>query len=735
MNSKFYISSLILLTLVLSLSFISAEEFGYNYLTQEDTLRNLNDVNITNPSGQQVIVYNQSSNKWYNSYLNDSAHHVNASDYWITGDRGSLRNVNDILHSWLDTTSLLWSNAGHIMDTFLDMNSKNIIDVGNLEVNDNISVGGKINVTGNVIIQDRLFVGLEPSQGESIINPGDMAVGGNLILAAGTIAVLPDKYGLSAGFFNNGADDANNTQFYLNFSGELNTSESLFCDFLNNPFNDSNKRDSINVLSSSEFWTDNIYLAINTFINSSCVTVATEVFGSDVVLGLTNVVYVVSPQPVFGVTDNDLVLNGIRMFYETNESLSTFGTYTRQNTLQDKPGGTLFADAFTNTDGELEYVAATQTGLNNSGSFVRNSFGVWSTRLYNIIQKENLTFLHDMVQRWITIGITPLLHYDSNLTGASLAVEFAIETQKVVIHDDIGNGQLIGEGEFTWLARDNTDMEFLDGNGILISKEVIKEFGFSIGDSIVSLSANFDSETLEPFVQTTGGGILVDWSLSLSELCHSRECASALGGTGSPLRSMQSNFSSIDQDNLNLSFWLTTVQSSPDIFTVEVNNNVGSGDITVFTSSATFTDEFQSVILPSSMDNKSIVTVIFNFQGNNPSQDAVYVDEVLVVGNATVSTLANVTVQDGSSKYGDGTCGIGLFAEDGHQDLNITCDNINLIGDVTAISITEVTLNITDSITVQNNITLGSGAVFWSNSTCAFISSPDGSNVLEVCDI
>jgi hypothetical protein len=190
---------------------------------------------------------------------------------------------------------------------------------------------------------------------------------------------------------------------------------------------------------------------------------------------------------------------------------------------------------------------------------------------------------------------------------------------------------------------------------------------------------------------------------------------------------MQTNFSSLDQDNLNLSFWLTAVQSAPDIFTVEVNNNIGSGDVTVFTSSGVFTDEFQSVILPSSMDNKSIVSVNFNFQGNNPVADVVYVDEVLVVGNATTTTLANVTVEDGELNFGDKTCGILLSSEDGYQDLNITCDNINLIGNVTAIDVTEVSINVTTNINAQGNITaqdrffLGNGASIGYNATCAFI--------------
>lgn len=939
---------LLLFLLVFSLTFTCAFDFTektkFDFPTNE--LNDLDDVTIKTPVNSQVLLYNDSSKLWFNSYLNDSAHHVNASDYWLTGDRGPLRNVADILHNWLDPTSLLWSNAGHIMDTFLDMAANDIINVGELHmvgdiflnnnsINDlegiqfniepNISahsegfchwdddaktfvcdmaeegvkwqggqgiyivgkntdigeckvvylagsqgnfpffelasastepsssktvgittnncsgsvfcyvtikgnvdgcdtsgfgdndtlwlsdtpgefqanipppspshatfignvkivgnegaivvsiqngfevdelhdvnsssrenktnqsvliwdneslvyqvrplsfedipddtienlVVGSLNVTGNIVGQDRLFIGINPNETSLVINPGDAVVGGNFFIAAGAIVAFPNKYGVSAVFFNNGADDPNKSSFLLNFSGELNTSEQLFCDNLNDPFNESNKRDAVSTLFSNEFGTDQIFLPIDRFINSSCVQVSTRIFGNDNVPGLSSVSYVLSPQPVFGITDNDLVINGIRMFYETNESLDTFGSYTRQNTLQDKPGGNLFADAFTNTDGELEYVFGTQTGLNNSGNFFRNSLGVWSTRFYDMDQKQNLSFLHNMPQRFEDINITSLLAYNSNLTGASLAVEYSIESQKLILHDDIGNGQLLGEGDFSWVAREGTDMEFLNGNGVLISKDIIKEFGFSAGDNITSLTADFDSGVLLPFVQTTGGGIS-DWSLTASVLCHDQECASASGGSGSPLRSMQANFSSLDQDNLNLSWWMTASQASPDVFSVDVNNNVGSGDVNVFTSSSIFIDEFQSVILPASMNNKSIVTVIFNFQGNNPITDVVYVDEVLVVGNATTTTLANVTVEDAQIKLGDETCGILLSAEDGFQDLNISCDNINLIGNVTAVSVTEVDINVTNNVTIGDTIfvdnirelTTNIGITLWDN--------------------
>lgn len=49
---------------------------------------------------------------------------------------------------------------------------------------------------------------------------------------------------------------------------------------------------------------------------------------------------------------------------------------------------------------------------------------------------------------------------------------------------------------------------------------------------------------------------------------------------------------------------------------------------------------------------------------------------------------------------------------------DLVTDNILLNGD----------LNVT------NNIILNSGSKLWSNNTCTFFSSPDGSNVLQVCN-
>lgn len=408
---------------------------------------------------------------------------------------------------------------------------------------------------------------------------------------------------------------------------------------------------------------------------------------------------------------------GSRIATGTNPAYSMFGgldsaeIFSNNQTIGD--GVTTHALLVTESGNE-KVIAAWQSGKNDSGQYTRNSGGYFPD-----LGLTNVSILTNMEEMWTRFGIIPFADYFSAENKTSIAVLWAFESQKLFLHDDIGNGQFFGEGDFLWSARDGTDIDLYGGEGVHIRKEEIKEFGFVIGDNITSLNANFDSGVLSPFVRTTDavGGILTDWRVSANAQCHEEDCASALGGSGSPLRSMQANFSSLDQDNLNLSWWLTTNQGGGDLFTVDVNNNEGSGDVNIFSTSSTIIDEYQSIILPSSMEDRAIVTVIFNYVGNNPSQDVVFVDEILVVGVATTTTLANVTVFDASIQLGDKTCGIELSVEEGHQDLNITCDRINLIGDVTAVDVTEVSINVTDNVTANNFIArdnfIGNGSLLF----------------------
>ena len=69
--------------------------------------------------------------------INYSTIYVNSSDFW-----DSLDTPADILHNLLD--NLNWNDAGHTMDTDLDMNSNSILEVGDLDVENDIGLGDRI---------------------------------------------------------------------------------------------------------------------------------------------------------------------------------------------------------------------------------------------------------------------------------------------------------------------------------------------------------------------------------------------------------------------------------------------------------------------------------------------------------------------------------------------------------------------------------------------------------------
>ena len=654
--------------------------------------------------------------------FNISEQSVNESDYWNTLDRGPLRNIADIQHSWL--SGLLWSAAGHVMDTVLDMNNNNIIDINNLEVNNNISIGNYAYIGGDTFIETgRLFVGPLANTSTAAVNPGDSVFRGNMIISDSTLSVIPDKYSPSAMFFNHGADDPGSTDFYLNFSGGLNISTELFCDYLNNPFKANDTLNIVISVYSAEFSTDNIYLPINSVINSSCIIVETRIFGDGNVTELTTVAYVITPQPVFGIFDNGLVVNGIRMYYETNSSSDQFGSYTRENTVQKRPGANLFADAFTGEDGNLEYASGSQTGLNNSGGFWRNSFGVWSTRGYTSQEKTNLSILHDMFLRWEKINITPRLPYDSQTGGADLAVEHGIETQIIHIHDELSNGLLQVIGDLNVILRNNFigyNEEDLDIIGpIHVRQPIIETIGVDAGEQLTRLLATFEQGTLFPFILITEGKGSDEWNTVSDINCppNGDFCSHAgpTGGSGNTI--MQTNITTNVTQDMNLSFKINTDgMTFGGILNVTINNNEGNIESIYSLVETDVSDLSISIIIPQVYENKSLVTVEFIFSSTHPLNGDVWIDTINVTGTANESTINNITRLHSLIKLGGGEIispnelpTNGIFYNDSNSFTKILGDfTVESMGIGTE-SITR-NLNIKDTMNIQPRVSAPSNA-------------------------
>lgn len=653
--------------LVITPSLLAQGDFGYNSLYDgADLLSNVNysiNVNYSEFSG--------------NAKLFDG--------YSVSGLYAFFKSQYDNVYCLLTGCTM----AGDINMGGNSISNTNNINTITLSASDNVSVGGKVEIA------DMLFVGIKQEEQTGARNKGDAAFLGNVITNS-SFGAFPKQWGFSAAFFNNGANAPDSFILYLNFSGEFNSTSGSFCDNLNKPFLISDKQNVITTLFSSELGTRQIPLIINTFVNSSCVIVDLNIFGNDNAPDLTSISYTISPQPVFAVFDNDLVLNGIRIYYERNDSLPEFGTYTRQNTLQDKPGGTLFADAFTNTNGDIEYVFATQTGINDSGSFLRNSFGVWSTKDYSLSLKQNLTFLHNMEDRWEFINITPSLDYYSAGTGADLAVEHGIETQQLFLHDELGNGELFVEGDANFLLR-NTDTDFDIINGPLHVRQPREEtIGVDSGELVNRLLATFEQGVLSPFILITTGKGADEWGVISDINCppNGDFCSHAgpSGGIGDTI--MESNITTFNTEDMNITFNINTLDmGSGGALEITIENTTDSTTLYSLIG-VDVSDIIINEAIPIQWNNLSQVSIRAYFSSTHPIRGDVWIDSINITGTATASTLENVTRLDTWIKGGSGETTYILYNDSSKQWV-FSPNNVSFQ------SVTQIDLNVTGSIELE----------------------------------
>ncbi len=351
-----------------------------------------------------------------------------------------------------------------------------------------------------------------------------------------------------------------------------------------------------------------------------------------------------------------------------------------------------------------------QSGANNSAGGVRNSFIIFPDNDLNSTDKLNINITSNAVERWNRYGIDSFLTYDSLTNQTALGVQFGIETQKLFIHDDAGNGQVLMEGDFRVVAREGVDIDLYQGP-VHIRDLNIKEFGLAQGQNITLISENFETGDLGIFNLITSGKGVSEWGEFTGPGCppNGLFCAAAGPTGGSQPTVMQVNFSTTNLQNMTLNFTINTLDMAVGgDFEITVNNNSAGGvDETIF--SLTGSDEFDSTItaeLPTSMEDQSVVSLDVSFLSTHPIRGFVWIDIVLVNATATISTLANQTVQEGEIEFGDGSCRIdqNVIDSSGGTEMNITCNKINLIGNVTLIDVTELSLNVTNNVTANNFI-------------------------------
>ncbi len=237
----------------------------------------------------------------------------------------------------------------------------------------------------------------------------------------------------------------------------------------------------------------------------------------------------------------------------------------------------------------------------------------------------------------------------------------------------------------------------IDNGTLHIATPVTFERGFTEGDEVIKFTERFDSGI---GIFTNLQSDLGNWINVLNPVfCDEGDCARGTGA-GVGVVSMQTNISTVDVNETAVQF----VYSLVDLvgvgdFEVIVNNNVGSGDVSIFSDSTNnVLLSSQDISLPSSMDDEPIVSLTFictNAAGK-PNREC-FVDTVRLNGTAKSTTLINVSDFNGVIAFSTGD-----LAPDGFPEIGIFYDAPNqtivIRGNATFENIVEQTLNITDSL-------------------------------------
>jgi hypothetical protein len=335
---------------------------------------------------------------------------------------------------------------------------------------------------------------------------------------------------------------------------------------------------------------------------------------------------------------------------------------------------------------------AWQSGLPGSGGFHRNSYIISSD--YGITNATQLTSCPFMINKE---GIIQTIACNTTDVGAGLWIQGSAQIGHFL---SVGGGNrttngLRVEGDADFFLP-GSDFDIFNGS-IHVRNEYIVQEGFTVGQNVSFFQENFDDGELDPFYNFDSSTVAVrDWNVVSSPNCFNDECARSIGGDGGAVRTMETNISSLNLDNLTLNFTVTTINiEAGDIFNVTINNNVGSGEVQLYATETVVTNSDQSTTVPESMSNKSSLSLRFYF-GANIVNEEVYVNDILLRGQAQGTTQVNTTHFDTHIKLGDG-----------FQEIfwNGTSNQLTLPVNTTEIQTAD--LNVTLDLTVGRDATIG----------------------------
>lgn len=369
------------------------------------------------------------------------------------------------------------------------------------------------------------------------------------------------------------------------------------------------------------------------------------------------------------------------------DGLST-EAFSLQHSEERGAGTITFIVSFNKTNSDTDGInIMAQAGLNNSGGYLGNSWMIAPNNLTN-----NLTKLSNCFFVINETGSTARIACDTDDTGADFFVQDDIQSGGTMFAD----GGIRAETLVDFIMN-GQDVNIQNGS-LHIFTPVTFEKGVVQGNEVTTFIEDFTGG-LGSFtnLQTDLG----NWFPTANILCDDGDCANALGISGVGNIIMEANISTvnINSTSLNFIYSLVNILGAND-FEVTVNNNVGSGEVSIFTDSTNnVVLSSQSIALPASMSNQPKVSIRFNCDVTNANRDC-FVDTISVNGTAIATTLTNVSSFDSVIKFGDG-----ILAADGFPQrgiiYNASGDIIIIRGNATFENIIEQDLNVTNSISLN----------------------------------
>ncbi len=392
---------------------------------------------------------------------------------------------------------------------------------------------------------------------------------------------------------------------------------------------------------------------------------------------------------VSNITINDNIFFGdINHFLKrgtTNfDGLSTNAFSFQQNT--EHPEGTIpFVVSVNKTNSITDAVLImAQSGLNESNGVLGNSwFVVVNNLTSNLTKYSNCFFVAGLLNKTLRVQC------DSADSGADLIAQDDIQSFGTMFAD----GGIRAETLASFIMNGN---DFSIQNGTLhIATPTTFETGVTRGDEIITFDEEF-SGNLGSFINLQDD--FGNWFETSNVLCDDGDCANAIGISGVGNIIMESNISTlnINTTSLNFIYSLSNMLGAND-FTVTVNNNVGSGEVTLLTDSTNDVIKLsQSIAMPSSMSDQPKVSLRFNCDVTNTNRQC-FVDTIVVNGTAIDTTLTNQSGFNSIIKFGSDAVDADGFPERGII-YNASSDEIIFRGNVTFALITEQDINVTNSI-------------------------------------